>query len=895
MAMTELKVPLVVMNQTYVVDDDSPTTVLFCRDEQMKRHRVNISGFAPHFFASPFDVEFYSEENEHYHRIKDIDRDCGLVDVHRKRVWKIITNIPKDVPKTRHKLRHYQADVLFPLNLRLNAGFKFSFWSNGNLQNDFEDVSSADNYFLSRQRTIPPRTCYFDIEVDTGDGEFKIANFKSGQVPVLAIALFDSYKKDLTVIYWISSQCKNVPKEKVMRHIITFEKKIKARVLRSLGIEITSNEINKFEIDLNLIESNSEQEMYDNLFVYLDEREFDIFTGWNIIDFDIPVLVERARNLRLNYKRFSPMLSVYKVTDKKKPNKFKYVIEGVAQWDMLDLYKRFTIPSEGQKEAFTLDYIAWYELGTGKYGRYGAKTGYLWRNDVDKLVRYVAVDAILPLLIASKRGIDTYNLELVQTTGCYLDDVSSPMREIDAYQLFRARRKGIVLPSKRYDTEESKEDAEGAFVFNPIAGVHRNVISLDLASLYPSIIRSCNAGIETLLSKDDPFVEEHPELVITTPNGTKYRKDIDSFTAEILTEWSVSRKEMQALMRKAKDENDEDLSDYYDAKQKAFKALMNAVYGSMLNAYYRLYSHEMGESVTTTGQGIIKYAAEHVVELKFEYGKHIFTFRVIYGDTDSIFVQILSKEGKPYSKRLPKELMVKLAKFLEEKCNTFFDDFASECNMDEHYFQLKAEKIMNRIFMTTKKKLYCYHVIWNEGFDVDEFKVMGFGTKRSDNSNMSRQLQKETLRLITMGASEEKIIAHIRKYVKYLQSFGSKNSWLDFIDFVGIPMGIGEFDPSQHHPRTRGAIWSNKHLGTSIGSGSKPKYIYMSEDKIPLGYAETDVVAFTNPSQLPEEFRACIDVKAMIKKTVIKKVSDIIAYRGIDPRTLLSNRSMAKL
>ena len=67
------------------------------------------------------------------------------------------------------------------------------------------------------------------------------------------------------------------------------------------------------------------------------------------------------------------------------------------------------------------------------------------------------------------------------------------------------KRKGIVSPNKptTYNPvlKEIKEEYAGGYLKDPIPGLYEWVIDLDFTSLYPSIIRSLNIGIETLVGR----------------------------------------------------------------------------------------------------------------------------------------------------------------------------------------------------------------------------------------------------------------------------------------------------------------------------------------------------------------------------------------------------------
>ena len=233
----------------------------------------------------------------------------------------------------------------------------------------------------------------------------------------------------------------------------------------------------------------------------------------------------------------------------------------------------------------------------------------------------------------------------------------------------------------------------GAYVRLPEAGLHGYVIDLDFTSLYPSIICSCNIGPNTYYAKitqqlanniiyhrnrlimdEDELITFNPlygnsiptkmkikdivqmidekKLIITTA-GTIYinHKDEVSFFNRILTYLLSSRKKYKNEMKKAKNEKNDDDFKRYKNMQLAYKILANSIYGVLGNYAFRFFNHDLAESVTMTGQDIVKFSGYHVgqylktgkrnVDVNFlvEYDTRKIPY-VIYQDTDSIFIDL---------------------------------------------------------------------------------------------------------------------------------------------------------------------------------------------------------------------------------------------------------------
>jgi DNA polymerase elongation subunit (family B) len=63
------------------------------------------------------------------------------------------------------------------------------------------------------------------------------------------------------------------------------------------------------------------------------------------------------------------------------------------------------------------------------------------------------------------------------------------------------KKRDIVIPPKEKTDKDSKY--AGAYVKEPVPGVYYWILSLDLTSLYPSLIMQYSISPETLVTKDD--------------------------------------------------------------------------------------------------------------------------------------------------------------------------------------------------------------------------------------------------------------------------------------------------------------------------------------------------------------------------------------------------------
>ena len=80
-------------------------------------------------------------------------------------------------------------------------------------------------------------------------------------------------------------------------------------------------------------------------------------------------------------------------------------------------------------------------------------------------------------------------------------DVLGTVRYWDILIYNHLREKNLVIPQKR--EHEKVDKFEGAYVKDPIIGMHNWVMSFDLNSLYPHLIMQYNISPETLVNGED--------------------------------------------------------------------------------------------------------------------------------------------------------------------------------------------------------------------------------------------------------------------------------------------------------------------------------------------------------------------------------------------------------
>jgi DNA polymerase I len=587
---------------------------------------------------------------------------------------------------------------------------------------------------------------------------------------------------------------------------------------------------------------DDEKSMLTDFASYIRQNNPDILSGWNFTDFDLPFIFGRIRALNLPPDSLARLPGMSDRTG----------VRGRVDFDLLAGYKKM---QSTKLDSYRLDAVGEREVGDVKAFHYQpGMTARMWNDAPHELVEYNFKDVELCVKINQKNNIIEFYQEIARYVGCPLDRTLNSSNVIDIYILRKAHGK-FILPSKSYNPGD---EFEGATVFEPSSGIKENVVVLDLKSLYPMAMMTINASPET---KD-------PDGDLTAPNGIKFHSKPDGLTRSIISELLQERD----LKKNKRNEFPFGSQEYqlYDMQQNVIKVIMNTYYGVSGYSRFRLYDREIGSAVTSVGRAIIEHTRSTIENMGYN---------VIYGDTDSCMIQIPATSL---------EETITKAREIEAVLNESYNTFAFEkLHAEKHYFSIKFEKVYRRFFQGGRKKRYAGNLIWKEGKSVDEIDMVGFEAKRSDSPLLTRKVMKEVMNKILQGAGLPEMKKYLGEIIRTYRSGGYS------LDEIGIPGGLGKElkDYGTDDAHVRGATYSNEHLGTNFGKGSKPKRIYIKS--VNGNYPKTDVLCFEYGDQVPDEFKP--DLELMLEKTIKSPISRILEPIGwnwadVDPsRTTLSD------
>jgi DNA polymerase elongation subunit (family B) len=648
----------------------------------------------------------------------------------------------------------------------------------------------------------------------------------------------------------------------------------------------------------------------------------DVVSGWNIKTFDIPYLVNRITKVlgEDEAKKLSPWnkLSLREAMIMNREHQV-YEMLGIATLDYIELYRKFTY---SQQESYRLDNIAHVELGEKKLDYSEFETLHqLYKQDYQKFIEYNIKDVELVEKLEDKMKLIELALTLAYDNKVNYDDVFTQVRMWDAIVYNYLLKKKIVIPQMKRGSKSSQY--EGAYVKDPICGMHEWVASFDLNSLYPHLIMQYNISMETLvdpkkyndnmrgfISNNNINVEallaqqiETSVLkdldVTVTPNGQLFSIKKQGVMPEIMDNMYKDRTRYKKLALEAKKKIETVLDDKnqvqylekqvarYNNLQLAKKVTLNSAYGAMGNQYFRFFDIRVAEAITTAGQLSIRWIENKINEYMNKLLKTDGEDYVIASDTDSIYLNMGPLIKKLYPDTSDTKKVIKfMNKVCDDKIQPFIDDSYEELKQYVNAFQqrmeMKRESLADKAIWTAKKR-YILNVHDSEGvaYAKPKLKIMGLEAVKSSTPSACRTKIKEAITIIMTQTQDD-----LHRFIeKFREDF--KKLPIEDIAFPRSVNGLGEYADAANIFKkgtpihVKGALVYNHFLRTlklnkryqEIQEGEKIKFIYLKQPNI----FNNNTLAFI--SGLPKQLGAeqYIDYDLQFEKSFLEPLDIILS------------------
>ena len=763
---------------------------------------------------------------------------------------------------------------------------------------------------------------FFDIETDF-DPERGFADPADPFMPITSISVY---------LQWLETMvCLAVPP-------------------KTLTMEQAKKELEGID---NVMLFEREGDMIDTFLTLIEDA--DILSGWNSEGYDIPYTVNRTSRVlsKDDTRRFCLWGQLPKKREYEKYGKqaVTFDLVGRVHLDSLELYRKYTYE---ERHTYRLDAIGEIEVGENKVP-YEGTLDQLYNNDFRKFIEYNIQDtALLDKLDKKLRFIDLSNTVAHENT-VLLQTTMGAVAVTEQGIVNEAHNRDLRVPNrpKRDDTENTQ--AAGAYVAFPKKGLHKWIASMDLNSLYPSVIRALNMAPETVVGQIRPEIsdsrvhedmtlkkksfagswegrfsteeyeavmEQRKDVALTvdwedgrsdvlsgaeiyqlvfdsqmpwmlSANGTIFTTEFEGVIPGLLKRWYAERKDMQKMLKKAKDAGNEAEIEYWDKRQLVKKINLNSLYGAILNPGCRFFDKRIGQSTTLTGRSIVKHMSAEVNNCITGEYDHVGK-AMIYGDTDSCYFSawpMLKDDVSSNKLEWSPEKAITLYDQICEQANTTFPNFmmrAFHCPKSRSDVIAAGREIVAQSGLYITKKRYAALVVDNEGFRTDtdgkpgKVKAMGLDLRRSDTPVFMQDFLKELLLMVLTDVPQEDVLERI---TQFRMEFSERPGWEK-----GSPKRANKVGHYRRLEEKQGKANMPGHVRASLNwntlkrmNGDKysqeivdgMKVIVCKLKQNPLGY--TSVAYPTDELRIPEWFKELpFDDSAMAETIIDNKLDNLI-------------------
>jgi DNA polymerase elongation subunit (family B) len=616
----------------------------------------------------------------------------------------------------------------------------------------------------------------------------------------------------------------------------------------------------------HIIPCKNERELIGKFLSKFEELDPTILVGYNSDYFDMPYLYHRLVQV-VGEEQTSRLSPIRKVSQREFNGESQITIGGVNCLDYMLLHKKYIMKEE---PSYKLGDIGTKYVGLGKI-EYEGNLNTLFKNDINSFIDYNLRDVeIIEALEGKLKFID---LTIMISHICNIPYESIYWNTVmnEGAILKHLKREGIVSPNKPTTHNPAlksfKDTYAGGYLLEPIPGLYFDVIDLDFTSLYPSIIKSLNLGIETLVGRIkvdhrptyeqnhslEKLKERDPEEVIIveklnkknyttsttkitikqlisiveesnltiSASGALFKTDEQSICSRILQGWFEKREHYRGLKKKAGKEEDWANYKLYDLFQHAFKILQNAMYGTYAKSGWRYTDGHLicSAAITNTGQRLTQ---ESIVFTNNKLNAELNTNKqfICISDTDSMYIELgdLLKHRYPNFNTADKDkYILEMATEIQDEANANLNTMCKELfNIDpkNHYFQLKQEVIATGILVTGKRR-YAMYVTNKEGVAVDELDMKGLELMKSNMNKLFKKFGENFIKDILFGKPKSELDSSIINFYKSLKSIEPRE--------LGKPTGVKQIS-SYLIPARAGEMFSSFKLKAPSNTKAAVRY-----------------------------------------------------------------------
>ena len=596
----------------------------------------------------------------------------------------------------------------------------------------------------------------------------------------------------------------------------------------------------------------SERELIEKFKEIVQKEKPDFLVGYFSDGFDLPYLRDRADELKVKLDIGLDSGNITFVRGIVSSAK----IPGIVHIDIFKFVENIISPTL-QSETLTLNEVAKELVGDEKLKfdlnkinkEIQATKGKIADAEMRKYCLYNLQDSVLASKLFYQLWPNISELTKIVGEPLWVTSRSSYSGLVEHHIIHHLEPFNEIIKNRPVHEEIGKRRMKGkyagAFVLEPKPGLYENLAVFDFRSIYPSVIVSFNISASTILNKPEKNAYVTPEFELDRKKVKFYFKKERGFFPEILLNLVTYRRKVKEELRKNR-------TPVLEARDYALKTLSNATYGYLGFFGARWYCRECAASTAATA----RYYLMRTIEDARKTG-----FNVIYGDTDSI---MLDMTGKTQAEALK----------WHDKINKSLPG-AMELELEAFY--------KRGIFvMTRKKEIGAKKKYALLGKD-DRLKIRGFETVRRDWAKLTKELQDKVLRMILDEGKANNALKYVQQIIKDLKAKKIEKDKL--VIRTQLKKEIEEYAAITPHVTIARRM---QELGLPVKIGTLIEYIVTEEKHKKEGKGKGKALV-RERAKLPEETSEKeYDADYYIDHQILPAVENIFEVFGISKEQIIS-------
>ncbi|OAD06266.1 hypothetical protein MUCCIDRAFT_9808, partial [Mucor lusitanicus CBS 277.49] len=620
--------------------------------------------------------------------------------------------------------------------------------------------------------------------------------------------------------------------------------------------------------------ADTEEQLFSLLIEKIRYYDPDMLVGYEVQKASWGYLVERGA--QLGYHLLDELSRVVTTTENIKRDQWGYQkasVYRVTGRHMLNVWRM--MKSELTLTSYTFENIA-YNLLHDRVPHYAHATLTSWYTKGSAVLKYrlfkyymKRVQLNLDMLDASQVVSRTCESARVYGIDFYAVISRGSQYNVESIMFRIAKPENFVLITPSRAQVSSQRSLEILpLIMEPISQFYSSpMVVLDFQSLYPSIMIAYNYCYSTCLGRirkpdessrfgvlpsfepDDGLLDALKDYINVSPNGIMFVKPEirKSLLAKMLSELLDTRVMIKRAMKDYKE--DSGLLRMLDAKQLTLKLLANVTYGYTSASFSgRMPSVEIADSIVATGRETLERSIKLINETE-KWGA-----RVVYGDTDSMFIYFPGKT-KDEAFTLGNEIAETITK------------------LNPAPVKLKFEKVYHPAVLLAKKRYVGFK--YEHPGDIEPvFEAKGIETVRRDGTPATQKMLESCLKILFRTQDMSELKAFL--YNQWTKILSNRVLLQDFIISKEVRMGTYS---SRGGPN--GALIAQAQMDTD--ARAEPQYgervPYVVVYRGPNAKLKDKVVP---PEELLNDSSLRLDAEYYIRKQIIPPLSRVFNLMGVD-------------